>query len=100
MDRHIVEIVLGPALEENVEEILQAGKSHGDAYCPSGDCGALLLQRSELGLDVLIIVQRPLHFRMPIAAVHLSVDNGTKREGVGDRVGISHVVQPPHLVKG
>ena len=34
---------------------------------------------------------------MPLAAVHVSVGNGTEREGIGDKVGISHVVQPPHL---
>ncbi len=57
MDKHVLEIVLGPAQEEKVEGILRtAGKSHRDAYHPRGDCGALLLQHSELRLDVLVIV--------------------------------------------
>jgi hypothetical protein len=36
---------------------------------------------------------------MPLASVCVSVDNDTEREGVGDKVRISYVVQPPHLVR-
>jgi hypothetical protein len=99
MDGHVLKIVLGPAQEENIEEILHAGKSHHGTYHPRGDHGALLLQRLELRLDVLSNVRWSLHFRTPLAAVCVSVDNGTKREGIRDKVRVSHVVQHPHLVE-